>query len=313
MEIYQPKDTVTEVELYERLLEVKMKPKEDQKTIFEQFASITNWYNSSAKKVPLEQQIAVILKAAPKEYASVLTSEQKAKGTTLKVSHLRAVMSQYYRAVHKKKGSKGDDDDDEMALASTNEKGQSNSQKKSSCNNGGKAKFNGDCNLCGKHGHKSTDCWENPKNADSRPKWWKPKNEVNAAAKDTKKSDELQIVNISWGKYAEEFEEEEVDYKQALEEVHNGNVDLEKTDTEVLLRMAVENIQVNATILDDPEVWIVDTGATCHSTGHSDGLVDAKDVGGKRTKVGNGARVASKSIGSLPFEAVNNGVKGTMG
>jgi len=45
-EIYQPKDSVTEVELYARLLNVKMKPKENPKILFEQVAAIQNWYNS---------------------------------------------------------------------------------------------------------------------------------------------------------------------------------------------------------------------------------------------------------------------------
>ena len=70
-----------------KLLEVKMKPKEDPKTLFEQVAAISNWYNSSAKKVAKEQIIAVVLKAAPKEYASVLTSEQEKRGSTLQLSH----------------------------------------------------------------------------------------------------------------------------------------------------------------------------------------------------------------------------------
>ena len=39
-EAYQPKDSVTEVELYERLLSVKMKAKDDPRTLFEQVASI---------------------------------------------------------------------------------------------------------------------------------------------------------------------------------------------------------------------------------------------------------------------------------
>ena len=38
-ETYQPKDSVTKVELYERLLSVKMKAKEDQRTLFKQVAS----------------------------------------------------------------------------------------------------------------------------------------------------------------------------------------------------------------------------------------------------------------------------------
>ena len=39
-EIYKPIDDITEVEVYERLLQVKMRNKEDPRTLFEQLASI---------------------------------------------------------------------------------------------------------------------------------------------------------------------------------------------------------------------------------------------------------------------------------
>jgi gag-polypeptide of LTR copia-type len=37
----------------------------------------------------------------------------------------------------------------------------------------GKKKFKGECRLCGAKGHKATDCWDNDKNKDKRPKWYK--------------------------------------------------------------------------------------------------------------------------------------------
>ena len=226
-DIYQPKDTVTEVELYERLMEVKMKSKEDPKIIFEQVASIANWYNTGTKKIPVEQQIAVVLKAAPKEYMSVLTSEQQKRGTGLKVSHLRAVMNQYYRAVHKKK--KSVDDDDEMALAATSTTGgnQRFNQKK---------KFNGKCNECGKQGHKAVDCWNNPKNASKRPNWFKPNTEIGAAGKDEKQSIELQLVSVSWGEYEEAFEDDSDD-EDIEKEI---NMIQESTATETMLKMGTQ-------------------------------------------------------------------------
>jgi hypothetical protein len=36
-----------------------------------------------------------------------------------------------------------------------------------------KRKFKGDCRICGAKGHKSTDCWDNDKNKEKRPKWYK--------------------------------------------------------------------------------------------------------------------------------------------
>ena len=65
-------------------------------------------------------------------------------------------------------------------------------------------------------------------------------------------------------------------------------------------------------ILEDPEIFVLDTGATCNSTGHSQGMTELQDAKGKKTKMGNGAKVATKSIGKLPFSTMQ-GTKGTMG
>ena len=45
-EVYQPSDSITEVELYEKLNKVEMKKKDDLKSLFEQIAKIKNWYNN---------------------------------------------------------------------------------------------------------------------------------------------------------------------------------------------------------------------------------------------------------------------------
>ena len=44
---------------------------------------------------------------------------------------------------------------------------------------GFKKKFKGTCQLCGKRGHKSADCWENEKNKDKRPPNFKTNNDSN--------------------------------------------------------------------------------------------------------------------------------------
>jgi hypothetical protein len=191
MEVYQPKDKVTTVELYDKLLKVKMQKKEDPKVLFEQVAKIQNWYNSgSKKKVDKEQLIAVVMKAAPREYASVLNAEQRTQGEGLELSHIRVAMNQFYRSVY---GSDNNDGTkDEMTLAAK------------TGGRGEKKRFNGKCNNCGKKFHKAKDCWEDPKNADKRPNWYKKADEVNAASKSEesgKASQELQLTSIGWGAY----------------------------------------------------------------------------------------------------------------
>ena len=49
--------------------------------------------------------VAVILKAAPDAYASVLTFEQEKRGSTLEISHLRMIMTKYYPSVYKGKAN----------------------------------------------------------------------------------------------------------------------------------------------------------------------------------------------------------------
>ena len=53
--IYKPDDDITEVEVYERLLEVKIKRKDDPRTLFEQVASIKNWYKTGTKSYPKDR------------------------------------------------------------------------------------------------------------------------------------------------------------------------------------------------------------------------------------------------------------------
>ena len=304
-EAYQPKDSVTEVELYERLLSVKMKAKDDPRTLFEQVASIQNWYNDGNRQVPKEQLMAVVLRAAPKEYASVLTDVQRVKGTNLEVSHLRMTMNMFYRFVYKR--VTGEESNDELALVGQNNTNETYTKKKK--------KFNGKCHYCGKVGHTKAECWENPINADKRPKWYRPRSEVAAAGRSENSnnecSEELQLVNMQWGRYADEFEDdiEDEEYEAAVEEMKQERIEF---NTETALRMAAEHGDKSMiTLLEDPEVFVIDTGATCHSTGNCLGMTDMKDAKGSKTRMGNGAKIETKAIGKLPFRT-NDGTKGVM-
>ena len=221
--VYRPKDTITEVEVYTKLLGVKMKKNEDPKTLFEQIAAIQNWYNTGNKVLPKEQLIAVVIKAAPKEYMSVITSEQHAKGSSLTLTNLRVVMNQYYWSMNQGKKSSNDEEGDELQMATVDKPGRG--PKCYGCGQHGhirrdcpKKKNNKDssnrshvkCSGCGKEGHKYKNCWENPKNKDKAPKWYlDKKKEVNAAEADQEHCRELQMVG--WTDHPEFFEEEDED------------------------------------------------------------------------------------------------------
>ena len=40
-------------------------------------------------------------------------------------------------------------------------------------------RYKGDCRICGKKGHKGENCWENERNKDKRPSFYKPNSSVN--------------------------------------------------------------------------------------------------------------------------------------
>ncbi|MEM9078895.1 MAG: zinc finger CCHC domain-containing protein, partial [Bacteroidota bacterium] len=305
------------MELYEKLLKVAMKKKEDPKILFEQVATIQNWYESDSKKINKAQLIAVILKAAPEEYASVLTSEQEKQETNLTLSHLRAVMNKYYWKVYKNKSTKDDKDEDEMALS--NQDGKKNEK----AGNSGKKRFQGKCHNCGKIGHMAKDCWKHPANAHKRWDWYKNKNEVTTANAGTgKKSEELQLAGIPFSQYVDEFVDDDDDSEleksvQELKDIHEEKKEekeKEKNSQEILLKNVLEEKPSkiwDVSVLEDPEIFVVDTGATTHSTGNSKGLIKLKNLVGKTTKVGNGEKVTTKAIGKMPFQD-QHGTKGTL-
>lgn len=65
-------------------------------------------------------------------------------------------------------------------------------------------------------------------------------------------------------------------------------------------------------VLEDPEIFIIDTGVTQHSTGHESGLTNLQNAQDSATRVGNGQIIKAKAIGKLPF-VTTNGTKGTIG
>jgi len=79
---YQPQHTITRVEIRQMLNRVSMKKDEDPATSFEKISSIRNRYNKT--NIYDGYLIAVVLDAAPKEYQSILTAEQRFKGKQVK-------------------------------------------------------------------------------------------------------------------------------------------------------------------------------------------------------------------------------------
>jgi hypothetical protein len=90
---YRPVDIICRVEMRSRLNQVTMSADEDPRAMFDQLASIQSAYNDAARKIDPDDLIAVVLEKAPAAYKSILTAEQRSKGTNLKLEDLRNCMN----------------------------------------------------------------------------------------------------------------------------------------------------------------------------------------------------------------------------
>jgi hypothetical protein len=117
---YHPDDTISKVELRQRLNGVTMKSNADPATLFEQLASIKNRYNTLVDQLKEEDLIAVVLEKAPMEYQAVLTTEQRARGSNLTLDDLEMTMNQHWRQIGDKSKSAGETGGKEIALSAVN-------------------------------------------------------------------------------------------------------------------------------------------------------------------------------------------------
>jgi len=105
---YQPQDTITRVEIRQMLNRVSMKKDEDH--LNKLAASGTG----IARQPTIHDGdlIAVVLDAAPKEYQSILTAEQRFKGSNLMLSDLESAMNQHWRQIGHAKSDNNNDDNE---------------------------------------------------------------------------------------------------------------------------------------------------------------------------------------------------------
>ena len=190
MKKYKPLDTITRVELRQKLNGVAMKKGQDPAVIFKQISSIENQYNAPGKHIEEDDLIAVVLDAASIEYQPVLTSEQRLRGDALTLANLESAMNQHWKQT---KTTKKDEDNNEISLSTfegacfmCQEKGhKANTCPKKTTNSGkayngngngngngksGGKRFTGKCNNCGKTGHISANCWQKEETSLKSPK-----------------------------------------------------------------------------------------------------------------------------------------------
>jgi len=142
------------------LNKVTMKKEQGASTLFEQLSAIQNHYNTATRQINEEDLIAVVLDAAPDEYKSILTSEQRLKGNRLKLGDLEEVMNQHWQQTVNGHQGSANGSGKEVALSAfagtcfnCNKKGHKASDCRAKGGAGKGGKFSGKCNNCGKVGH----------------------------------------------------------------------------------------------------------------------------------------------------------------
>lgn len=254
---FKPADVVSKIELRRALNQISMSRKEDPTTLFEQLSKTENTFTTV---IPTVDAIAIVMDAAPSEYQAILTAEQRAKGNEITLEDISEAMVQHWRCLYGKRNSKllvGEDAGPELGMAGIEFKGKCHN-----CNEYGhkatacphkKRKYSYDkmkswnlkrrkCGNCGKLGHEEKDCWNKPENMHKKPKWYNVKGkETGAVAFEAERGNE-------------------------------GSMD-------ELLCMAMQFPAVGK-LLEDPCIWIADTGASKHMSRHMQGMTNIRTIGG---------------------------------
>jgi hypothetical protein len=203
-------------------------------------------------QIPKEDRIATVLEKAPKEYGTVLTVEQRSKGSKLVLEDLYDAMSQLRRTLYRDDTETGEGE--EIGLASTDshvtcyrckkrghkayqcpDKPKGGGHTNNNTNNKSKRKkFTGKCNRCGKQGHRQEDCWEDDRNANKRSKNYR------------KSSGPSEVDNV--------------------EVVLSGLYRDQDQDVAAMIEHQTMEFPQEFDMLFDPNVWIADTGASADST-----------------------------------------------
>ena len=333
---YCPQDTASLVELQQELYNVTMKKNDDPSVLFGKLSAISNKYNRVATRVSPEQLFAVAVSAAPGAYQGVITSELRLKGAAVTIEDIESAMYQYYRSTRRTtKSSRGDDDEELMLSAfdgncfKCGKKGHKSNEcrargatngaagrvaPRAASRSGGRTgggrsnnnqgRFNGNCNTCGKPGHKAATCWENDANAHLRPSNWTSKRG---------KSSEVTAVAVN----NMEFLLGAIDGIATEEGQFGMSCDVE-ADTKTIggtkeeqvgfeLGLAGLTFPASRALLTDPNVFIADTGSTVHSTRFKHGFKNSKrGTDDDAITMGNGTREDATMIGDLQGTMCNN-------
>jgi hypothetical protein len=150
--------------------------------------------------------------------------------------------------------------------------------------------FKGDCRICGKKGHKGDDCWDNEKNKDKRPSFYKAaskRKESANTANDTDKKDDKKVITCSYcNKVGHSIEK--CFKKQNDEKKESAGI----AEAVLCCYDTITKGKVNK------DTFIADTGATSHMKHSKNGMTDLEPYE-VEIKVGNNQVMKSKARGTF--------------
>jgi hypothetical protein len=225
-----------------------------------------------------EELIAAALRAAPSKYRAVLSCEQSLKSDKLKLDDLEKAMTRQWRQERSSqhKDDDGDDDDGgEVTLSA----------------------FQGVCFRCKQKGHRADNCPKRSKGGAPNGNNQKGKNKFGGKCFNCGKEGHRSA--DCWEK-DENKNKRPKGYKTQSEK---GTAAVDGTDiVEYILtskdEMAFPEVKE---LLDDPNIWIGDSGATVHMTPYQHGLVNTRKAKqNEAVTMGNKTVEKAQVIGDLP-------------
>lgn len=277
---YAPEDMTTALEVKAALKKVSFgKPSEDPDKMFEKLAKIQNDCTMAKIDIDWNDMIATVIDIMPDKYQMLLVKYATKKGHTQDTyEEMEAAVTQYYRQTNK---VKEDTEDTEVSLMqSSGFKGRcftckKHGHKASECRSGNRNSQDGQgaqgqrsqgakttCRHCGKKGHVESGCWL--KNPSQQPEWFKKrqaKKEGNEASASQTDGPNIEVLVCSTDKLT---------------------------------------FPPSMKLLEDPNVFVADSGASTHSTGHPSGLFETVQAAeGQHVMNANGKTEKTMSVGKL--------------
>ena len=181
---FKPVDVMSRAEMKLDMASIEMKPYDDPSLVFSSLQNIEMQYR---QHLTVEDKLATILSVCPLSYKPILTSEVRNRGSNLTIDDLEEAMTFHFRSMQFGEGAKtttSKSEDDELAMMATSSlfckyckettHDIKNCGKLASKNSRDKTqRFSGNCNWCGKTGHRADDCWSKPGNEHKKPEWVK--------------------------------------------------------------------------------------------------------------------------------------------